>query len=50
VYGDLIKAEEIIRQLYNNPNRIQMGVNGFEYVKRHFERDMCIQKLLKYLK
>ncbi len=45
-HGNIKKAENLIRKLYNYPKRSQLGMNGFEYVKKNFNRDICIDKLV----
>lgn len=43
-----IKATEIILKIYNERDKLkQYGENGFNYVLRHFSKDVCIDQLEK---
>lgn len=49
-YGNLEEAEKLIRNLYNRKHEIEkMGNNGYVYVKRNFDKDICIEKINKFI-
>lgn len=49
-YGDIDKAEELIRKIYKNSDKANMGKDGFQYVKTYFDKKIIIDKLIKNFK
>lgn len=47
-HGDLIEAEKLVREIYKNKALLQVGKNGYEYVRKHFDREVIINKLIEY--
>lgn len=49
VHGDIQKAEFLIREIYKNKDELtRYGENGYNYVVSNFDREVCIQKLIKH--
>lgn len=46
-YGDLEKAEDLVREIYRKSNLPEMGMMGYNYVKQYFDMDVIIDKLIK---
>jgi len=44
--GDLYNAEKFIRMLYQSNNLKDTGLNGRNYVKEHFDKDIIIEQLI----
>jgi glycosyltransferase involved in cell wall biosynthesis len=50
-YGDSNEAEKLVRNLYYRRHEIkEIGNKGFIYVKKNFDKDICIEKLINYFK
>lgn len=47
VYGDLNNAIKIVKELYYSKSISLLGLNGNIYVKKHFDKNICIDILIK---
>ncbi|BCB96288.1 glycosyltransferase WbuB [Dissulfurispira thermophila] len=51
LYGNYNEAENLIRKLYDKKQTLgEIGKKGLQYVKKNFDRDICIEKLINYFK
>lgn len=50
VYGNLEEAESLIRVLYSKDSKDleEMGMRGYQYVRANFDREKCIEELIRY--
>lgn len=49
-WGDIKNAENLIRTMYNQKEKKEMGENGYQYVMENFDKDIIIEKLITYFK
>ncbi len=48
VHGDIKKAEHLVREIFKSKDELRSyGENGYNYVLNNFDKDICIEKLIK---
>jgi glycosyltransferase involved in cell wall biosynthesis len=48
IWGNLEEAENLLRKMYKEKDKLlTLGINGYRYVKTHFNKDKIIDELLK---